>query len=188
MYVLKSEKHRSLEGGPSFTLMHRARRSLWNLTWTVLASWTPPPLHRWRAFLLRLFGADISASARVYGSAKVWYPPNLTMEEYAVLGPNAKCYCMGRVHIGSKAVVSQGAHICAGTHDISDPHFQLIVRPIFIGDRAWVAADAFIGPGVTVGQGAVVGARAVLFKDAEPWGVYVGNPARLVKTRVLRSS
>ncbi|MFL6586750.1 MAG: hypothetical protein ACJ8GV_07670 [Luteimonas sp.] len=95
---------------------------------------------------------------------------------------------MGRVHIGSKAVVSQGAHICAGTHDISDPHFQLIVRPIFIGDRAWVAADAFIGPGVTVGQGAVVGARAVLFKDAEPWGVYVGNPARLVKTRVLRSS
>ena len=55
-----------------------------------------------------------------------------------------------------------------------------------IGAGAWIAAEAFIGPGVTVGEGAVVGARAVLFRDAEPLGVYVGNPAALIKRRSLR--
>ncbi|WP_460727308.1 LbetaH domain-containing protein [Lysobacter rhizosphaerae] len=89
--------------------------------------------------------------------------------------------------IGEKAVISQGAHLCGGTHDISDPHFQLVTKSIHIGARAWVAADAFIGPGVMVGEGAVIGARAVLFKNAEPYGVYVGNPASRLKTRALRN-
>jgi Acetyltransferase (isoleucine patch superfamily) len=108
------------------------------------------------------------------------------MDAHAVLGPGAKCYCQGRISIAEKAVVSQGAYLCAGTHDISDPNFQLITKPIQIQQRAWVAADAFIGPGVTVGEGAVIGARAVLFKDADAYGVYVGNPAKLIKNRIFR--
>jgi len=93
---------------------------------------------------------------------------------------------MGSIIIGEKAVVSQGACLCGGTHDISDEDFQLVTKPIVIGARAWVAADAFIGPGVTIGEGAVVGARAVMFKDAEPFGVYVGNPAALIKKRSFK--
>ena len=61
-----------------------------------------------------------------------------------------------------------------------------IQKPIIIGDRAWVAAEAFIGPGVTVGEGAVVGARAAVFKDVEPWTVVGGNPARVIKTRTIK--
>lgn len=105
------------------------------------------------------------------------------MEEHACLGPNVNCYCMAPIHLGYKSVVSQGAHLCSGTHDIDDANHQLVVRPITLGDGSWVAADAFIGPGVTVGNRAVIGARTVLVKDAEASGVYVGNPARLVRFR-----
>ncbi|WP_038212316.1 acetyltransferase [Xenophilus azovorans] len=186
MSLLDAGRSRPLEGGASYSIGHRLFRALWNLAWLLCAAWTPPPLHRWRGLLLRLFGADVHPTARVYGKARIWYPPHLTMGAYAVLGPGVDCYCQGRITIGEKAVVSQGASLCAGTHDIADPNFQLVQKPIAIGAHAWIAAEAFVGPGVTVNEGAVVGARAVLFKDAEPWGVYVGNPARWIKTRVLR--
>jgi putative colanic acid biosynthesis acetyltransferase WcaF len=186
MSLLDAKQSRPLEGGPSFSLAHRVLRAIWSVVWLLLASWTPPPLHRWRGWLLRCFGANVHSNARVYGTARIWYPPNLTMHAHAVLGPGANCYCMDRITIGQKAVISQGVQLCGGTHDISDPDFHLVARPIDIGARAWIAAEAFIGPGVTVGEGAVIGARTVLFRDAEPFGVYAGNPAVLIKPRILR--
>jgi putative colanic acid biosynthesis acetyltransferase WcaF len=92
---------------------------------------------------------------------------------------------MAPVHLKLGAIVSQGAHLCAGMHDTEDPEFQLVVKPITVGENAWIAAEAFVGPGVRIGEGAVLGARTVLFKNAEPFGVYVGNPAVQVKKRLL---
>lgn len=172
-----------LKGAPSFPRRHRLLRLVWSGVWTVFGTWTPAPLHRWRVLLLRLAGAKVHATAHVYGSARIWYPPNLHMGPYACLGPRVDCYNMASIQLGAKAIVSQGAHLCAGTHDIDDPHHQLVTKPITIGEGAWVAAEAFVGPGVTVGRNAVIGAKAVLFKDAEPSGVYVGNPARLIRKR-----
>ncbi len=89
---------------------------------------------------------------------------------------------MAPVALGAYALVSQGAHLCAGTHDIDDPHFQLRTAPITIGPKAWVAAGAFVGPGVMIGEGAVLGARAVAFTDLAPWMVYIGNPMRALRS------
>jgi putative colanic acid biosynthesis acetyltransferase WcaF len=183
MSVLDATKARSLEGGPSFSLRHRAFRVLWGMTWLLLASWTPPPFHAWRRLLLRLFGAKIARTARVYGSTSIWYPPNLEMGEHSVLAWRTLCYSMDRVVIEDYATVSQYAHLLAGTHDIDDPNFQLQTRPIKIGKHAWVAASAIVGPGVTVGEGAVLGAGSAAFRRLAPWTVYVGNPARELKKR-----
>jgi putative colanic acid biosynthesis acetyltransferase WcaF len=60
--------------------------------------------------------------------------------------------------------------------------------PIVVEDQAWVCADAFVGPGVTVGEGAVVGARAVAVSDVESWTVVAGNPARVLGERNLDTS
>lgn len=188
MKLLDASTSRPLEGGASFSIGNRLYRALWGIAWMVLARWTPPPFHAWRRAVLRAFGAKLGPGARVYGSTRVWYPPNLTMGANALVGPGVNLYNQGRIMIGDMVVVSQGAHVCASSHDIRDPHFQLVLRPIRIEDGAWIAADAFIGPGVTVGERAVVGARAALFRDAEAWGVYSGNPAALLKRREIRAS
>ena len=81
--------------------------------------------------------------------------------------------------------ISQRAHLCAGTHDHTDPALPLLKTPIIVGDQAWICADSFVGPGVSIGEGAVVGARAVAVKNVDPWLVVVGNPARPVSKRVI---
>jgi putative colanic acid biosynthesis acetyltransferase WcaF len=92
------------------------------------------------------------------------------------------------VTIGEKVTISQRAHLCAGTHDHTDPAMPLRKPPIEVGDQAWVCADAFVGPGVAVGEGAVVGARAVAVGDVEAWTIVAGNPARVVGKRELDAS
>jgi putative colanic acid biosynthesis acetyltransferase WcaF len=174
---------RPIEGGPSFSLGLRVRRVIWSVVWTCLASWTPPQFSPWRILLLKLFGARIHPGAAVAASVRVWLPRNLELGLRAALGPGVDCYNMAPIKIGARSVVSQRAFLCAGTHDISDEMFPLRVRPIVIGDDVWIASEAFVGPGVHVGNGCVLGARACAFEDLNDWTVYRGNPAAIVKRR-----
>jgi len=171
------------DGGASFSRRNRLYRLAFIVTWGLLAAWTPPPLRGWRRLILRLFGARIAPTAIVYGSARIWSPANLTMEDHSVIGPRTTIYAMAPIRLGAYAIVSQGAHLCAGTHDVESPAFQLHTRPIVIGTRAWVAAEAFVGPGVTIGDGAVLGARAVAMRDIAAWTIAAGNPARPLRPR-----
>jgi putative colanic acid biosynthesis acetyltransferase WcaF len=186
MTILDARKSKPLEGGPSFSLQNRMMRAVWNLAWGLLASWTPPPLRGWRRFLLRIFGATLAPTAVVYGSARIWLPSNLQVGPYAVIGPRTIIYNMAKITLEDYVMVSQGVHLCTGTHDIEDQNFQLQSRPITVGSRAWIAADAFVGPGVRIGEGAVLGARGCTFRDLEQWTVYTGNPAQPVKKRNIR--
>jgi len=170
----------------SFTWDNRLRRAAWNLVWLLLFRPSPRPLHRWRAFLLRLFGAQIGRGVHVYPGVRIWAPWNLAIGNKSGVGDGATLYSMGSIQIGERCVVSQGAHLCAGSHDIDSPNFQLVAAPIVLEDKVWVCAEAFLGMGVRVAQGCVIGARAVLMKSAlEPWTVWSGNPAapRRIRSR-----
>jgi putative colanic acid biosynthesis acetyltransferase WcaF len=167
-------------------LSNRLARLAWNWVWLLLFRPTPSLLFGWRRFLLRLFGARIGKGVHVYPSVSVWAPWNLQMEDRSALGPGVNCYSVGPIFVGANATVSQNAHLCSAGHDIADIRFRLTIRPIRIGSNAWVAADAFVGPGVSIGEGAVVGARAAVFKEVKPWMVVGGNPAKVLKKRELR--
>jgi putative colanic acid biosynthesis acetyltransferase WcaF len=188
MTILNANDSNPLKGGPSFSLANRLTRLAFGLTWLLLARWTPRQFNPWRMLLLRLFGARLGRGVTVYGSARIWLPAHLEMDDGATLGPGVECYCMAPIAIGAGAIVSQRAHLCAGTHDHRDPHFQLIARPIRIGAQAWIATEAFVGPGVTIGEGAVLGARGCAFGELKPWTVYSGNPAVSVGARAIRAA
>jgi putative colanic acid biosynthesis acetyltransferase WcaF len=130
---------------------------------------------------LRLFGASIGKGAHPYPSARIWAPWNLTMMEGSCLGDHVDCYSVDQVTLEPYATVSQYSFLCTASHDYTNPAMPLVTAPIRIGQRAWVAADVFIGPGVTIGEGAVVGARASVFRNVDPRTVVGGNPARIIK-------
>lgn len=170
-----------------FSLSLRMGRALWGLVWMILFRPSPFPFHGWRRMLLRLFGAKIGPGVHVYPSVLVWAPWNLTMAEGSSLGPWVDCYCVDKIELGEWALVSQRVFLCSATHDISSPTFELKTAPIFIGKKAWVAAEAFVGPGTTVGEGAVVAARACVVKNVKSWSVVGGNPAKVIGVRRIRS-
>lgn len=176
-------RFRPLGRGPSFTLANKLERVAFAIIWLLLARWTPPQAHRWRRWLLRLFGAEIGHDTRIYASVRIWLPRNLRIGADTLVGPGAELYNQGRIIIGPRCVISQRAVLCASTHRVSDPDFELVLRPITLGAGCWIAAEAFVGPGVQLGDGAVLGARGALFDDAVPMGIYRGNPAVLLKER-----
>ena len=185
---LNAQAYRPMQGGPSFSLGNRALRAVWTMAWFVLCRFTPPQLHGWRRLVLRVFGASVAQGARIHASAMVWLPANLELGENCLIGPRVRLYNQGRISIGAGAVVSQGAHICASSHDLRDPHFQLVLRPVRIAAECWIAAEAFVGPGVTMHERAVLAARGALFGDAQADTVYRGNPAIAIKPRGLQTN
>jgi len=167
--------------------VNRAARAAWQTVWALLFRPSPKIFYGWRRLLLRLFGARVGFGAHVHSSVKIWAPWNLEMGEHSCLGPYVDCYNVARVYLGEFATVSQYSYLCTATHDYSDLNMPLVARPVQIGKRAWVAADVFVGPGVTVGEGAVVGARSSVFRDVPEWTIVAGNPARVIKPRVVSS-
>lgn len=161
----------------------RAMRFFWEVTWLLLARFSPTPLHGWRRLLLRLFGAKLGTKTVIYSSAKIWAPWNLVMESGACLGRGVVCYNVAKIIVEKDAIVSQRAYLCSAGHDIYDRSFPLVAGPIEIGRSAWVAAEAFIGPGVSVHEGAVVAARSVCVKSVPAWTIVGGNPAAKIGER-----
>ncbi|MBX3332633.1 MAG: hypothetical protein KF876_00840 [Nitrospira sp.] len=167
---------------PDFpTTIDRARRILWGAVWWLAYRPSPRVLHGWRRFLLRLFGANIENGAHPYPSARIWAPWNLTMREGSCLGDHVRCYSVDRVILEPHATVSQYSFLCTASHDYRIDGMPLITAPITIGRHAWVAADAFVGPGVSIGERAIVGARASVFRNVDLWTVVGGNPARIIR-------
>lgn len=168
---------------PSIGFRDRAKRAIWRAFCAVLYRPTPVAAHRWRSLLLRAFGAKVAAGAHPYPSARIWAPWNLDMRRGSCLAPEVDCYNVARVELGEGVVVSQKSYLCTASHDFDDPAFPLTGAPIVIRDGAWVAADAFIGPGVHIGERAVVLARSLVVRDVDPQVVVGGNPARVLRKR-----
>ena len=168
---------------PAFSLRNRLRRFVWNICWGVFFRLSPRPLHSWRSFLLRAFGATMGPNCHFYPSSKVWAPWNLVCADQVTAGDGAEIYNPAPITLGSHAILSQDAYVCAATHDYDDPAFPLIAYAMNIGAYAWVCARAAVAPGVNVGEGAVLGLGSVATRHLEPWTVYAGNPAVKVKDR-----
>ena len=181
---LKAEYQKS-RGSTSWSVGEAIIIRLWAAFWLLFLRWTPKWMNRFRLLSLRMFGAKIHGRPFVFSSAKIYAPFNLELDDRACLGPCINVYCLGRVILGSRAVVSQESMICGGTHDLSSPRMPLLIGDINLGADAFVGARALILPGVTIGEGAVVGAGAVVTKDVEPWTVVGGNPAKFIKDRLL---
>jgi putative colanic acid biosynthesis acetyltransferase WcaF len=160
------------------------QRALWMIGGLVFRA-VPRPLYRVRSSILRLFGARIGPHCQIYPTVRIFLPSQLEIGAWTAVGDRATLYNLGSIRIGDSVTISQGAHLCAGSHNYSDPSMPLIRAEIIVENSAWICAEAFVGPGVTIGRRAVVGARAVVVRSVEPGVVVGGNPARVIKSRNL---
>lgn len=91
------------------------------------------------------------------------------------------------VELSNNVCLSQGAYLCTGNHDWSDPSFAIEPRPIAIRDGAWVGARVVLGPGVEMGTGSIATIGSVVIRSIPDWEIHGGNPARMHHKRLMRS-
>jgi len=156
---------------------------LWWIFDALLVRSTPQALYSWRRLAWQLFGAKIGRNALIRPGVRVLFPWKVVIGEHCWIGDNAVLYNVETITIEEHSVVSQEAYLCTGTHDHCEISFPLIAHPIIIETECWIAARAFVGPGVRIGHGAVVGACAVVLSDVPAATIVAGAPARAVGTR-----
>ena len=155
----------------------------------------------------------VGSNVNVYKFAIILSPENVTMgsdiiiDDFVFIGAHQRLVLGNRVHISSHSSITgggrvllsdfsgmgSGARLISGTDDFTEgrlngsaipQEFRLTHRgTIILEPHAIIGANAVVLPDVTIGEGATVGAGSVVTRSLEPWGVYVGSPARRVKTR-----
>lgn len=170
----------------NYTFSDKLKRLMWNICWLLLVRpWGLPFFYRWRSFVYKMCGAKIGVGSKIHASAKIWAPWNLKIGERTCIGPHTIIYNPGMVILRNKVTISQYSYLCTATHNYTSPQHTLYWKSIIVDDFAWVAARSFVGPGVHIGEGAIVGATASVYKDVAPWTIVGGNPAKVLKIRVM---
>ncbi|MBL9176594.1 MAG: acyltransferase [Verrucomicrobiaceae bacterium] len=105
---------------------------------------------------------------------------HLSVGEHSFIG-RVELSVHEKLSIGRCVCINDGVKILTASHDVRDPLWRMVAKPVVIEDHVWIATNALILPGVTLGRGAVVGAGAVVTKDVPSLGIVAGNPARLLK-------
>ncbi len=136
----------------------------------------------WRVRLLRLFGARVGAGVVIRAGINITFPWRLTVGDYVWLGEEVMILSLAPVTIESNSCISQRAFLCTGSHNFRVPTFDLQTAPITIRAGTWIAAEAFIGPGVEIGASSVISAGTVIMKDVAPYSLMRGNPGELVRS------
>ena len=125
-----------------------------------------------------------------------WIQPRVTIVHAdrivagAHLGINSGTYIngVGGIIFGNSVLIGSNVTISSGQHPINGanpPIFSRLVVPkqITINDDVWLGAGSVIMPGITLAKGTVIGANAVVTKNTEEYSVYVGVPARKIRSR-----
>jgi putative colanic acid biosynthesis acetyltransferase WcaF len=180
------KKHPKFRRSPH-SFSNKAKRQAWWLVYTLLFRLSPRLMYSWRSFLLKLFGAQIEADCKIYPSVKVWAPWNLRIGREVAIGEFVDLYSVDIIEIGDFATISQGTVLCTATHDISSLTLPLVTGPITVGENAWLCAESYIMPNISIGAGSVIGVRSTVLNSVAPWKIAAGIPCRELRDRELEN-
>lgn len=166
----------------------RAAHGLWFFIGGTLLRSRILPGSALRRVLLRSFGARVGRGVVLKPALRVKFPWLLTVGDHSWLGEDVWIDNLAPVTIGSHCCISQGAYLCTGNHDWSDPTFPLITKPITVCSGAWVGAKSVLCPGVTVHECGVASAGSVVCHDIPAYEIHIGNPAAFVRVRYIHVS
>jgi putative colanic acid biosynthesis acetyltransferase WcaF len=138
---------------------------------------------KFKAFILRCFGAKVGVGLVLKPRVNIHFPWKLAIGDHVWIGEEALLLNFENLIIGSHVCISQRVFLCGGNHD-----FKIVTMPyrngsITLENGCWVGANCFIGPNVTIGNESVISAGSVVTKSLAENGIYCGNPAKFIKER-----
>jgi putative colanic acid biosynthesis acetyltransferase WcaF len=166
-----------------FSFSVKLKAKIWALINSSIFLYSPFFARKFRVFLIKMFGGNVDYSCSISRRAKIDYPWNLSMGYQSSISDNSWIYCMDKITIGKKCCISKNVFILTGAHSVNSRNFDLITKPVYIGDGVWVSTRATILPGIKLSNYTVIGANSVVTRDTEEFDILAGNPAKLIKKR-----
>jgi putative colanic acid biosynthesis acetyltransferase WcaF len=163
----------------------RLKEVLWTLVRCLFFAPALPWPSAWRVFWLRQFGARIGRGVVIRSRVNIHFPWRLEVGNHVWIGEESWLLSLANITLGDNVCLSQRAFLCTGNHNYKSPVFDLVTQPIQVESGGWIGAGALVGPGVTVGSHAILTMGSVATANLQPYGIYRGNPAVLVKERRL---
>lgn len=136
-----------------------------------------------KIWILRKFGAKIGKGVIIKPGVNIKYPWLLSIGNYSWVGEDVWIDNLGYVNIGSNCCISQGAMLLCGNHNFKKSTFDLIVKQITLEDGVWIGAQTIVCPGIVAKTHSILTVGSVISSDMEEYGIYRGNPAKLIKQR-----
>jgi putative colanic acid biosynthesis acetyltransferase WcaF len=170
---------------PNFRGRSKWAVHLWWFAQATFFRWSPQVAYKYRASLLRLFGAKVGVNTIIRPTVTITYPWKVNIGDRAWIGDDVTLYSLGEINIGHDTVISQKSYICAGDHDHTQVSFPIRARAVNIDHECWIAADCFVAPGVSIGWGSVIGARSSVFSNLPAISLCRGTPCRVEGQRIF---
>lgn len=162
------------------------KQTLWYFINALLvrASWNP--FMGIKIALLKAFGAKIGKGLVIKNNVCIKFPWKITIGDNVWLGEYTWIDNLDYVTIGNNVCISQGALLLTGNHDYTRSSFDYRNAPIKIEDGAWIGAKTVVCPGVIVNSHAILTVGSIATKSMEEYGIYQGNPAKLIRKRIFK--
>lgn len=161
------------------------RRVVWYIASYLFLNTAVPWPYWFKSAILRCFGAKVGIDLLLKPRVNIKYPWFLKIGDHVWVGERVWIDNLAPVHIENHVCISQGAYLLTGNHDYKKSTFDLRLQPVVIEQGAWVGAMAIVAPGVTIRSHSVLTAGSVATSDTEPYTIYQGNPAQVLRRRVM---
>lgn len=157
--------------------------------------------------MIKRNNVKISDRAVIYNPENLIIGDNVRIDDFCVLSCGIGLLIGNNVHIAPMTAFFAGAGIvlddfvgisshCSfySTSDdysgewmtnptVPDKYKKVMKAPIYIGKHVLIGHAVTVLPGVTIGEGVSIGAHSFITKDCEPWSIYAGCPAKLIRPR-----
>lgn len=107
---------------------------------------------KFRPILLRLFGSKVGSNVVIKPHVRIKDPRRLHVEYNTWIGESVWIDNHDFVFIGNNVCISQGCYLLCGSHDFNKSTFDLLTRPIRIGNGSWLTANVTVLPGTNIGN------------------------------------
>lgn len=132
---------------------------------------------------------SVGKDVRINTNCKLYWPENMDFKNHIFIEEGAHLSCREGLSIGNHVMIGPNVTIIGGDHSYEDTetemwnHSKGIDKKIIIEDDVWIGANVTLLKNAHIAKGCVIGACSVVTKKTEPYGVYIGNPAKFIKSR-----
>lgn len=167
-------------GSEAHRFMHQMAQEAIRITMQINNKYHEP--EQLRALLSELWGTEVAKTTGLFPPFNTDCGKNTHIGERVFINSGCKFQDQGGIWIGSDCLIGHNVTLCTINHAFApERRADMVFKPIRIGDKVWIGANATILPGVSIGQGAIVAAGAVVNKDVEAKTIVAGVPAKPIK-------